>query len=132
MTNYLTTSYNGSVSLKVTGSIALNNQYIQGTNSTPLFNLTSGVLYENIWMAPTTAQTVTLPTITSTMLGQRFTFRRTNTAAVAITFNSDGTQNIYTTSNSTGTSVALLPSGTNLVVLITLIVSGTTYGWFQC
>lgn len=80
-----------------------------------------------------TAITITLLTITLDNLGISITFRRVATATATVSFiGGDGTQFVYNNVNVGGsTAQAIMTSTTYIVKFTALVVSGTTYAWFQ-
>ena len=106
---------------------------------------------EYINLAPTGAITITLPTIRiptsstgsnlnslvsvygSVNIGTKIAFRRVGrTSTVIISFIGNGTQNVYNTTNTGATTAqGLMSSGVYIVNLVALVVTGTTYAWFQ-
>jgi hypothetical protein len=81
----------------------------------------------------TGTRTITLPTITASNIGTSITFRRTGgTTTVAISFIGNGTQNVFNTGITGGTTAqALMASGNYIVKLVALVTTGTTYAWYQ-
>ena len=80
------------------------------------------------------AITITLPLINNLQnCGVTITFRRTITASVAISFTvSGGTQLIYNLANTSGNTMALLPSGSHCCTIASLYQSSiSTYAWYQ-
>ena len=122
-----------------TGQNAINNQYVHqayGTVITTTSTLTtlSAIIYEYYSVsAASTAYTITLPTITSANVGQKITFRRVGgTTTTAISFIGNGTQLIYNTAvTGQATANALMASGVYIITLVGLLVTGTTYAYFQ-
>jgi len=84
--------------------------------------------------AGASAFTITLPTITSLHLGEEILFRRVGgTTTTIVSFVGNGTQNIYDTGLTGGsTAQPLMGSGVYAVKLVSL-VDGTsgTFAWFQ-
>ena len=122
-----------------TGQNAINNQYVHqayGTVITTTSTLTtlSAIIYEYYSVsAASTAYTITLPTITSANVGQKITFRRVGgTTTTAISFIGNGTQLIYNTAvTGQATANPLMASGVYIITLVGLLVTGTTYAYFQ-
>ena len=121
-----------------TGVNAVNNQYLHqayGTLISASSTLTtlSAIIYENYSVSVTAIATITLPTITSSNLGQQITFRRVGgTTTVVVSFIGNGTQFVYNTAlTGAATAQGLMASGTYTVKLVSLLVTGTTYAWFQ-
>ena len=121
-----------------TGANAINNQYVHaayGSVITAAATLTtlSSIIYEYYSVsAGATAFTITLPTITSTNIGQLITFRRVGgTTTTIVSFTGNGTQLIYNTHLTGVTTATLLGSGIYIVKLVGLLVTGTTYAYFQ-
>jgi hypothetical protein len=115
----------------------ITNQYVhsaatQLTGTTTPQSIATAPYYETYNIAVTGAITITLPSPISTLNGVRLNFRRVNTSAVAIT-SSIGYYPF--TSNVTKTTALLTASATtqagNSISLICLLVSGSTYDWFQ-
>jgi hypothetical protein len=118
------------------GTAQVNNQYLHLASPTVLSTTTtlaSGVLYEYYSVNTTAIFTITLPTITASTLGQSITFRRSGgTTTVVVSFIGNGTQNVYNTSNTGGTTAqGLMASGVYIVKLVSIVTTGTTYAWYQ-
>jgi hypothetical protein len=119
-----------------TNSIAVNSVNLmkdQGTLITAAVSLT-GTLYSSYSVqAGASAFNITLPTITSTNVGQRLLFRRTGgTTTTVVSFIGNGTQNVYNTALTGGTTAqALMGSGVYKVELISCLLTSSTYAWFQ-
>ena len=105
---------------------------ITGTTTLSMAGANTMFKYYSV-SAGATAYTITLPTITITDLGKRITFRRVGgTTTTAISFIGNGTQFVYNTALTGGaTAQALMASGVYIVKLVPMVVSGTTYAWFQ-
>jgi hypothetical protein len=121
-----------------TGANAINNQYVHAAygsliSAASTLTTLSAIIYEYYSIsAGATAFTITLPTITSSNVGQSITFRRVGgTTTTAITFAGNGTQLVYNTALSGGTTNALMASGVYIIKLVGLLVTGTTYAYFQ-
>ena len=79
-----------------------------------------------------TAITITLPTITLDNLGMTILFRRVATATTTVSFIGNGTQFVYNNALTGGsTAQAIMTSTTYIVNFKAMVVSGTTYAWFQ-
>jgi len=121
-----------------TAANAINNQYVHaayGSVITAAATLTSlsSIIYEYYSVsAGASAYTITLPTITSSNVGQLITFRRVGgTTTTIISLTGNGTQLIYNTQLTGLTTATLLGSGIYTVKLVGLLVTGTTYAYFQ-
>jgi hypothetical protein len=110
------------------------------SGSSPLVTTSTTIIlpwYEYTSLAPTANMTVTLPTVWNagqrSSLGTRLVFRRVGgTTTTVISFIGNGTQSVYNTALTGGTAAqALMGSGVYKVELVALLVSGTTYAWFQ-
>jgi len=121
-----------------TGANAINNQYINSAygsviTSTATLTTLSSIIYSYYSVsAAATAYTITLPTLTAANLGQNIIFRRVGgTVTTAISFTSNGTQLVYNTALTGSATNALMASGQYIVRLVGLLVTGTTYAYFQ-
>jgi hypothetical protein len=121
-----------------TGLNAVNNQYVHkayGSLISAASTLTtlSSIIYEYYSVsAAATAFTITLPVVNSTNVGQSITFRRVGgTTTTVVSFTVDGTQLVYNTQLTGVTTAALMGSGIYIVKLVGLLVTGTTYAYFQ-
>ena len=123
-----------------TGLVAAGSQYIHEAYTTPLTAATNiGTLttalyeYYSINAPSATGYTITLPGITTSNLGAKVVFRRVggNTTA-PIAFIGNGTQLVYNTALTGGaTAQTLMPNAVYIVRLVPMVVTGTTYAWFQ-
>jgi hypothetical protein len=111
------TAFNGVISSATTLSYSGSNSFYK------YYSVTAGG----------TAYNITLPTIDATHLGNEIQFRRVSgTTTTAIRFIGNGTQFVYNTALVGGaTAQALMASGIYIVRLVPMVVSGTTYAWFQ-
>lgn len=91
-------------------------------------------LYEYYSVRATSAFTITLPTIAEKHLGTRVIFRRVGgTTTIVVSFIGNGTQRVYNTALTGGTTAqALMGSGAYRVSLVALVDNTVgTYAWFQ-
>jgi len=120
-----------------TGLNAINNQYVHKAygsvvSATTSLTTLSPIIYETYSISATSNFTITLPTVTATNVGQQITFRRVGgTTTTVISFAINGVQLVYNTALTGGTTSALMASGTYIVKLVGLLVTGTTYAYFQ-
>jgi hypothetical protein len=96
----------------------------------------SGTIYPSysVQAPSSTAFNITLPTIVAGSLGNRILFRRLTggTTTTTISFIGNGTQPVYNTANAGGTGAqALMPSGTNVVEMMSALVSAGVYAWYE-
>lgn len=155
-----TTQYNYSTAIGNNAKITASNQIMMGTSAetvnipgtltvggqvqnkaygfviTGATSFASGLTNDSYSIAPAsgTGFNITLPTITSSNVGQQVLFRRVSAtfSTTVVSFIGDGTQFVYNTAITGGsTAQALMASGVYIVKLISLQVSGTTYAWFQ-
>jgi len=116
-------------------TITLSNKYKLAQNSLITGNVTLSYYLNEIYsINVTTATTITLPTIAGANVGTKVRFRRTaGTTTVAISFIGNGSQSVFNSSNTGGTTAqALMPSGSYSVTLCALYQSSTsTFAWYQ-
>jgi hypothetical protein len=104
----------------------------QLTGTTTPQSIATAPYYETYNIAVTGAITITIPSPVAGLNGVKLNFRRTNTSAVAIT----SSIGYYPFTSNAATTTALLTASSttqagNSISLICLLVSGTTYAWFQ-
>ena len=104
------------------------------TGSTSLSYTASNSFYKYNSVSVTAVATITLPTIDAAHLGNEVVFRRVGgTTTIVVSFIGNGSQNVYNTALTGGTTAqALMASGVYMVRLVPMLLSGTTiYAWFQ-
>lgn len=120
-----------------TGLNGINNQYVHKAygalvSATTSLTTLSPIIYETYSISATANFTITLPVITATNVGQQIRFRRVGgTTTTVISFAINGVQLVYNTALTGSTTNALMASGTYIVKLVSLLVTGTTYAYFQ-
>ena len=120
-----------------TGLNAINNQYVHAgynglISSTGSLTTLSAVIYECYSISTTSNITITLPAVTSANVGRSIIFRRVGgTVTTTIGFAINGVQLVYNTALAGSTTNVLMGSGVYTVRLVGLLVTGTTYAWFQ-
>lgn len=115
-----------------TTAITVNGQSIRKCSPTLVtgttLNLTTGTIYDVYSISITATLTITLPTITASNVGQRFSFRRV-AGTTTITAVSSAT-NIYPTTSFTAQTTILASAGYSTTIFSALLSATPTYGWF--
>ena len=136
-TGIVDTSSNQSITGNKTfsGNVTVNSMILMKDQGTLITAATTAApLYTSYSVqAGASAFNITLPTITSTNVGQRLLFRRTGgTTTTVVSFIGNGSQNVYNTALTGGTTAqALMGSGLYKVELISGLLTASTYAWFQ-
>ena len=117
-------------------SLTLTNKLFFANNSSTIIssNITLSFPFSEYYsISATSVLTVTLPTITASNVGSRVVFRRVGgTTTIAISFIGNGSQSVFNSTNTGGTTAqALMPSGSYIVKLAAMYITSTTFGWFQ-
>jgi hypothetical protein len=115
-----------------TTALTVNGQSIRKSSPTLItgttLNLTTGTIYDVYSISITSQLTITLPTITASNLGQRFTFRRV-AGTTTITAISSAT-NIYPTTSLTAQTTILASGGYSTTIFSAQLSATPTYAWF--
>jgi hypothetical protein len=117
----------------IPSNLQLQSKFIErasGTVRSAAFSLTSGsaVLFTYYSIHSGTSFAITFPAAAFLYLGTRISFRRVSGDPLnAIT---SASNNIYPLNSNTQTN-QLLPANVYAITVVCLLISGTTYGWFQ-